>query len=113
VPVMLLRSNSVFKTMGIGFKTMGRWRSVHANYLIIYKKSSRNGRFLVVNSRALNIPFWVQNNRCKDSFWGQKERVKTILGPILNSVAVIMVGYRGPTPSDAATKFLGVICASI
>jgi branched-subunit amino acid ABC-type transport system permease component len=30
------------------------WRSGHANYLIIRKKSSKNGRFLV-----LSIPFWV------------------------------------------------------
>ena len=56
-----------------------RMESGHANYLIIYKKSSKNGRFLV-----LSIPFWVQNKRCKDSFWSQKEWFKTILEPILN-----------------------------
>jgi len=48
---------------------------------------------------VLSIPFWVQNNRCKDSFWGQKEWVKTILGPILNSVAENIVCNRGPAPS--------------
>jgi hypothetical protein len=36
----------------------------------------------------------------KAKFWGQKESFKAILGPTSASVAVIMVAYRGPTPSD-------------
>ena len=63
--------------------------SDHANCLIIYKKSFKHSRFLV-----LNIPFWVQNSRSKDFFeirfslkgplGDQKESFKTILGPIFN-----------------------------
>jgi len=45
------------------------WGLGHPKYLIIYKKSVRN------------------------------ERVKKVLDPVLASVAVIMIGYRGPTPS--------------
>jgi hypothetical protein len=35
----------------------------HSKCLIICKKTSKDGRFLV-----LNIPFSVQNNKCKDFF---------------------------------------------
>ena len=44
----------------MGANANGEWGSDHAKYLIIYKKSSKNSRFLV-----LNIQFWVQNNRYK------------------------------------------------
>jgi len=37
--------------------------SGHANCLNMWKKSSKNSHFLV-----LNIPFWVQNCRFKDFF---------------------------------------------
>ena len=49
-----------FKALNWKDKDLG---SDHANCLIIYKKSSKNSRFLV-----LNIPFWVQNSRSKDFF---------------------------------------------
>jgi hypothetical protein len=94
--------------------------SDQAKYLIFCIKSSKNGCFLV-----LNMPFWVQNGWFKDfkkilfglngPFRGQKASFKTVLGPILeffrryyswlpwsdpnNIFAVIIVGYRGPTPT--------------
>jgi len=55
------------------------WGLGHPKYLIIYKKSVRN------------------------------ERVKKVLDPVLASVAVIMIGYRGPIPSgDILEAFINL-----
>ena len=81
------------------------WGLGHANCLIIYKKSSKNSRFLV-----LIIPFWVQNNRSKDffeilfsltgCFWGQKEWVKTILRPALGLFCCYVGWLPWPDPTQ-------------
>ena len=64
------------------------------------------------------MPFWVQNGWFKDfkkilfglngPFWGQKASFKTVLGPILEFFrrSVIIVGYRGPTPTTTKKGLL-------